>query len=135
MPQSHLAYGQRPVPTKGRAGRRTDDRYHTARWRKLSAHVLKRDGYRCRIVVGCDVRATVADHVDPVYAGMPDAAFYDEARLRAGCGPHNLWRGLVARQEAREGRSLGQGQSARLRRDHLSPRTSVVTGDYTRATE
>ena len=128
-----LSIGHARRETSVRGSRRTDARYHSWRWRKLSARVLKRDGYRCRIVPGCEVRATVADHVDPVYPGMPDAEFFDASRLRAACGPHNLWRGLAARAEAREGGRFFKGsETARLRRDSLSPRTSVMTRDYTK---
>jgi 5-methylcytosine-specific restriction endonuclease McrA len=74
-----------------------DKRYGTARWRKLRLRVLQRDAYRCRIVPDCPHPATVADHIEPVHAGMPDALFFDPRNLRAACRGHNIDRGKVAR--------------------------------------
>jgi hypothetical protein len=74
-----------------------DKRYGTARWRKVRLRVLMRDAYRCRIAPGCPERATVADHIEPVYAGMPDSLFFDPRNLRAGCRQHNIARGVAAR--------------------------------------
>ena len=78
-------------------------RYGTYRWKQLRLQVLRRDHYVCRVVPGCVRRATVADHVNPVYPGMSDAEFHDPANLRAACGPHNLWRGLDQREAERQG--------------------------------
>lgn len=75
----------------------TDKRYGTMRWRRLAKAVLNRDMHRCRIVPGCPVTATVADHIQPVFVGMPDALFYDPRNLRASCKRHNLRRGVAAR--------------------------------------
>lgn len=72
--------------------------YNTKRWQTLRLAVLRRDLYRCW-VAGCQVMANVADHINPVYPGMPDAEFYDPANLRASCKRHNTARGVAARLE------------------------------------
>jgi hypothetical protein len=74
-----------------------DRRYGTARWRKLRIRILERDAWRCRIGIGCDITASVADHIEPVYEGMPDSLFFDPRNLRAGCKRHNVARGVAAR--------------------------------------
>src|SRR4051812_9970880 len=128
---AHPAYGQRTVPRTGGRSRRTEDRYHGYRWTKLARAIRRRDPV-CW-VPGCGRATDAADHITPVYAGMPDAEFYDPANLRGSCQGHNLMRGLDAAKVEREGRFFNRTQNARLRRDDLSPRsTSVVTGDYTR---
>src|SRR5688572_9330192 len=75
-----------------------DRRYKTSRWKKLRLVVLLRDAYTCW-VANCPVSANVADHIDPVYDGMPDALFYDLSNLRASCKRHNTARGVAARLE------------------------------------
>jgi hypothetical protein len=99
-----------PPATPEPAPRSTDRRYRTQRWRRLREAVLRRDGYACRVVAGCQARATVADHVSPVYPGMPDDEFFDPRNLRASCRRHNLARGFAAQLD--------------------SAPTGVVTGDY-----
>lgn len=91
----------------------TDRRYSTARWQRVRLRVLDRDRHRCRIVEGCQERATVADHIDPATPDMPDARFFDPANLRAGCQSHNKARGFAAKPRVVEPRD-----------------TAVVTGDY-----
>ena len=66
-----------------------DKRYGTRRWKATRLRVLHRDLWEC-FVPGCGVSASVADHIDPVYPGMPSAWFFDEANLRAICRHHNL---------------------------------------------
>jgi 5-methylcytosine-specific restriction endonuclease McrA len=75
-----------------------DKRYGTRRWKATRLRVLHRDLWAC-FVPGCGVSASVADHIDPVYPGMPSAWFFDEANLRAACRHHNLRRGHVAQFE------------------------------------
>jgi 5-methylcytosine-specific restriction endonuclease McrA len=57
--------------------------------------VLQRDLYVCRVVEGCAEAATVADHIVPVYPGMPDSLFYSPQNLRAACRRHNIARGFA----------------------------------------
>jgi hypothetical protein len=73
-----------------------DRRYGLARWTKVRLRVLVRDAWRCRIVPGCTRPATVADHIEPVYPGMPDSLFFDPRNLRAACRDHNIARGFAA---------------------------------------
>lgn len=75
----------------------TDNRYRNRRWKALRLAVLMRDLYRCQVAPQCPVPASVADHIDPVYEGMPDSEFYDPANLRASCKRHNTARGVAAR--------------------------------------
>ena len=77
------------------AAPRDDRRYKTQRWRQGRLRVLNRDLWICRVVAGCPVRATVADHVLPVYPGMPDALFFGMGNLRAACHGHNKARGFA----------------------------------------
>lgn len=125
-----MPYGGRPVA----APRATDRRYHGARWRKLREQILRRDGYRCRIVAGCDLRANVADHVTPVYPGMSDAEFFDPANLRAGCWPHNRARAFEAVARRRVGLAR-VGVTPMPRGVRQASTSRVVTGDYTRRDE
>jgi hypothetical protein len=74
---------------------RSDRRYGSRRWRQTAKAVLRRDLYVCRIVEGCPVRASVADHVIPTYPGMPDSLFFGLGNLRAGCQGHNKARGFA----------------------------------------
>lgn len=64
--------------------------------------MLRRDNHACRIVAGCATRATVADHVIPVYPGMPDSQFFAMDNLRAGCKEHNLARGWASKLPAEQ---------------------------------
>ena len=73
----------------------TDKRYRTARWKKVRLAVLRRDGEACRIVDGCQRRATVADHIVPGHEDMADHEFFAMSNLRAGCQPHNMARGIM----------------------------------------
>ena len=80
--------------------RRKDRRYGTRRWRWYSDHVLGKSKhqrlprYECWRP-GCHRTATVADHIRPVYPGMPDHEFYSLANLRPSCDPCNRARGLI----------------------------------------
>jgi 5-methylcytosine-specific restriction endonuclease McrA len=91
-PTSHPADPARPLRT-------TDRRYGSNRWRKTAKAVLVRDLYVCRIVPGCPVRATVADHIIPAAPEMSDSLFFGMDNLRAGCKDHNILRGKAARLE------------------------------------
>ena len=84
----------------------TDRRYSTHRWTELALRIRRRDG-TC-FVAGCMRAAEVADHIVPVYEGMPDSEFYDPRNLRGACKQHNLDRGRMAAAAAR----LGVGFSA-----------------------
>ena len=88
---AHAGNGEKATPA-----RITDRRYSTARWKRLAAAVRRRDGL-CRIVPGCPRPAQVADHIFPVYEGMPDSEFYDVRNLRGGCTYHNRLRGQADR--------------------------------------
>jgi 5-methylcytosine-specific restriction endonuclease McrA len=86
------------LPDSGRRkAPKTDKRYGTPRWKRTRLLVLARDLWRCQIAPGCPVTATVADHINPVYEGMPDFEFYGPANLRAACKQHNVRRGVAAR--------------------------------------
>ena len=76
-----------------RRQRQTDSRYRTAKWKKVRIDVLNRDGWLCW-AEGCDVGATVCDHIEPVHPAMTDAEFYDPRNLRASCAWHNVARGM-----------------------------------------
>src|SRR6188768_3867312 len=90
----------------------SDRRYSTAKWRHVRAIVLRRDGERCQIVDGCRNRGNVADHIIPVYPGMPDMEFYDLRNLRAACRQHNFGRAIM---ESRGGEAaLQSGREATL---------------------
>jgi hypothetical protein len=75
--------------------------------------------------------ADVADHISPVYPGMPDSEFFSERNLRASCRPHNIARGFAAGLE----RDLA-GAPETVTRPRFGParlpRTRVITADYTR---
>jgi 5-methylcytosine-specific restriction endonuclease McrA len=103
---------------------RTDPRYGSRRWKAARAAVLRRDLHTCRIVPGCTVKATVADHIQPAFPGMPDSMFYGLGNLRASCRRHNLARGFAA---SLDGTWVGnQGpETVNL------PRGAVVVKDYT----
>lgn len=81
----------------------TDYRYGTHRWKRTRLAVIRRDLGICRIVAGCPTPANVADHITPVYPGMPDSLFFDMRNLRAACRQHNLARGHAATLEASDG--------------------------------
>lgn len=62
----------------------------TRRWRKLRAHVLARDLYRCQLgLVGCTVDATHVDHLIPRSKGGKDTM----SNLVAACRNCNLKKG------------------------------------------
>ncbi len=86
------------------------------RWKALRLDILRRDLYRCQVVSGCEVRATVCDHIEPVYEGMPDWEFYDPMNLRAACMRHNTARGVAARLT----RELGGMQEDPVRRNRFA---------------
>lgn len=73
---------------------------NTREWRKVRARVLARDGWVCRMVEGCETRATTVDHVVPLSLG---GALLDPANLRAACAAHNASAGAsLPRVPARE---------------------------------
>lgn len=90
---AHRIFGP-PTPRPGNR-QPTDLRYSNRRWRTVRLRVLARDGEACMIEAGCPFRATVADHIVPVYPGMPDSEFYDPTNLRASCRGHNLARPII----------------------------------------
>jgi 5-methylcytosine-specific restriction endonuclease McrA len=89
--------------------RTTDRRYHTKRWQRVRLRVLNRDGWICRAAQGCPKPASVADHIIPVYGGMPDDLYFGPGNLRAACRNHHLARGLT---------------------EHLHQDAAVITRDY-----
>ena len=103
---------------------RIDRRYGTRRWKRTRLRVMHRDLWLC-FVPSCEVRASVADHVIPVYPGMPDALFFDERNLRASCRRHNTARGVAARLE----RELSGGNDAPPRNPLVSAWRTPVS-DY-----
>ncbi len=97
--RSPISLPKTPVAADDRANRRKmDRRYGSRRWKAVRLRVLHRDLWRC-YVPDCPLPANVADHIDTVYPGMPDAWFFDEANLRASCKRHNTARGVAARLE------------------------------------
>ena len=87
------------VTRKPNSRQPTDKRYKTKRWLTVRKLVLNRDLWACQIAPGCPWPATVADHISPVYPGMPDSEFYSPGNLRAGCREHNLARAVDYRME------------------------------------
>lgn len=71
---------------------------NTREWRRVRARVLARDGYRCRMVEGCEAHADTVDHVVPLSQG---GAFLDPANLRAACAAHNYAAGAGLASGAR----------------------------------
>ena len=105
VPLHRLSAGSHPGMARSPAGDAVtapEKRYGTRRWKATRLRVLRRDLWACW-VPDCLVVASVADHIDPVYAGMPDARFFDEANLRASCKRHNTARGVAARLEREAG--------------------------------
>lgn len=128
----------RPQPqarTRTERHKASDKRYGSRRWKLLAARVRRRDGL-CRIVPGCPKPAQVADHVFPVYEGMPDAEFYDERNLRGGCKGHNTLRGQAdkaARELGEGGRFFSRpGPYERPLANLHTQKSSVVHIDFTR---
>ncbi len=124
--------------TWARSGQRapSDPRYSRARWKALSRRIRKRDG-RCMVVDGCPRGPQVADHIVPVYPGMPDAEFYAPANLRAACYYHNSLRGHADRaaREMGEAPVFSAGTPVRERALALfytREPTRVITGDMSR---
>jgi len=97
----HKGIGPRPAQLAGPflspppPNPREDRRFGSRRWKRVRDRVKNRDLWTCRIVPGCTTRATVADHIIPVYPGMPDGLFFRMDNLRAGCQAHNKARGSV----------------------------------------
>lgn len=65
----------------------------TTKWRTLRSHILRRDGYRCRIATPgvCTGHATHVDKITPA-AQQPGLAL-DPTNLRAACAPCNEHKG------------------------------------------
>lgn len=61
-------------------------RVNTREWRRVRARILARDGWVCRMVEGCEERATTVDHVVPLSQG---GSLLDPSNLRAACAAHN----------------------------------------------
>lgn len=60
---------------------------NTAAWKRIRAHVLKRDGHRCQVRgPGCTGTATQVDHIINVAAG---GAPLDPNNAQAICSPCN----------------------------------------------
>lgn len=82
-----------------------DVRYGSRTWKRQRLRVLNRDNWICRVVPDCTVRASIADHILPVYPGMPDDLFFGLDNLRASCRRHNWARGVAARLDRESGGS------------------------------
>jgi 5-methylcytosine-specific restriction endonuclease McrA len=65
---------------------RTDPRYGSPRWRKLTRTIQVRDLWTCRY---CGRPSSLTDHIIPVVHGGP---FWDEANLAACCRSCNQGR-------------------------------------------
>jgi 5-methylcytosine-specific restriction endonuclease McrA len=70
--------------------------YQTAEWKALRLATLRRDSFQC-VIVGCDARASVVDHIKQRDAGGADAL----QNLRSLCHRHHnmrprLFQGRVA---------------------------------------
>jgi hypothetical protein len=100
---------------------RTEDRrYHGSKWRRL-AKIVVADAWKCW---ACPARATCADHINPVFPGMPDSDFYARRKLRGSCRRHNLQKGHA---EALK-RDLEQSQrTSRVISTDLQPEASMTT--------
>jgi 5-methylcytosine-specific restriction endonuclease McrA len=62
--------------------------YSTARWQKLRAYVLARDGYVCQVQgPRCEGYATTAHHRLP--SSQYPQHFFDLANVQASCAPCN----------------------------------------------
>jgi 5-methylcytosine-specific restriction protein A len=83
-PPTHRPIGPRPGRTPTR---QSSAFYRSVDWRKLRLAVLKRDGWRCQLLLpGCTGRAQAVDHVKAREDGGAD----DPANLRSTCLPcHN----------------------------------------------
>jgi hypothetical protein len=109
---------RRERPSSSKPEPYDDPRYHSRRWQRVAKAVLERDNHHCRIAPGCPERATIADHILPVFKGMTDELFFGMGNLRAACRRHNTARGVAARLE----REAAPAEKP----------TAVVTRDYTR---
>lgn len=78
-------------PQKMEQRQRSDDRYHTRRWQKLSKMIRERDVF-CQecLKVGKYSKAEVCDHVIPI-AKHPD--FWDVKNLQGLCKKCNIIKG------------------------------------------
>lgn len=110
-------FSRKSLPHAGTA-RTRDRRYGSWRWRNTAKAVIARDRGVCRVVQGCPRKGRIADHIIPVFDGMPDSLFFGLDNLRASCFRHNTDRGIVERMKREGAASSGP--------------TAVVTRDYSR---
>ena len=126
---------------------RTDKRYGTKHWRETAKLVLVRDLYQCYVTT-CEEHGAMADHINPVYPGMPDSEFFDMGNLRASCKRHNWARGVAARllrdetgvvEQRRSAYSYGHGflkhgvgHESPLANLYTQSRDPALFGDFTR---
>jgi hypothetical protein len=107
-----------------------DQRYSSARWRKLRAAVLARDGYLCQIGgPRCVGHATTADHINPV-AIAPDM-FWEPDNVRAACAPCNAGRGAAFKNQ-RTRITIAQLQEIVLQQSHEIDRLREQLAAYER---
>jgi hypothetical protein len=95
-------------PRQGRKPHRGDPRYGTGLWQRTRKQVVT-PGAVCW-VRGCTATPTVADHIRPVYPGMPDSEFFGLWNLRPSCRIHNLARAgeaLAGEVQPEKPRGLG----------------------------
>jgi len=67
-----------------------DPRYHTARWQKLRAQIIRRDGQRCS-AASCtkQMQSNGMTHVDHIVEVQDGGAFWEPANLRVLCWYHH----------------------------------------------
>lgn len=72
----------------------------TARWRRLRAAILNRDGHLCQMHgPHCTTTATTVDHIVERAAG---GDMWDETNLRAACAPCNYGSGAAMGNRQRQ---------------------------------
>ena len=84
--------------------RKTDERYHTVRWRKTRKLKLMQQP-NC---VECEKRgiisvATDVDHIEPMRQGDPDEKFWDLDGLQCLCSSHHKSKSAKERGDRRHG--------------------------------
>jgi 5-methylcytosine-specific restriction endonuclease McrA len=106
--------GERKVSKITRRRRSRFDFVYDARWRKIRARVLERDGYQCCLrLPGCTIVATSADHIVALEDG---GLWYAETNLRASCENCNKSRAARRRKRARTIRPSRERESVCRRR-------------------
>ncbi len=81
--------------------------YHSARWKKKRAYVLKRDGYLCRYSkrYGKNVEATRVHHIYPA-KDYPEYAWEDWNLISLSAAAHELMHDRETGELTRHGENL-----------------------------